>query len=236
MAHPTDRPRSAWPGRALTLAVAVGLAVAGCNYLGVMAEVLSPPVTVEATYQPPEGKKWLVFVDDLRYPVSYEPVKRELTERLNKKLLEHEVARDTVAYDQLLDLISVTPDFNRLAVHEVGQKVNADIVLHVEITKFSTKDQEFSPLWRGHLETQIRLIDANNPDKHRLWPDGISLTEGYPMPPVTRPETTDSSNTYGERLTREMTEEMAEKISKLFYSYKMHPGDREREEAFNRQP
>jgi len=202
----------------LTVALLVGAGLlTGCGaMIGWSANVFAPPKKVPPVYTPPAEKKILVFVDDILSPVNYEPVKGQLTEQLNHHLIEHDIANQTVAYEDLLKLIAATPNFNELAVIEVGQKLGADLVLYIHMDEFSLKDQEVSPLWRGYMETTIRVVDVR---EGRLWP--VDRPAGYPVDPVEIPAGTQPASDYGEQLAQKVAETMAQRIAQLFYEHEL---------------
>ena len=204
--------------RAITILLLLTAMIAtGCGpTIGWMVNAFAPPKKIEAVYEPPEGKTILVFVDDMKNPVSYEPVKAQLTESLNAMLEENKVAAATVPYRKLLELMSASRDFNRMAVGEVGQKLGADMVLYVIVEEFSLKENEMTPLWQGKLATTVRIVDTA---EGRLWPD--DRPEGYPVRPVETSPRADSSPRYGEVLSKVLAAKMADRIAKLLYDHKI---------------
>ncbi|MDY6913304.1 MAG: hypothetical protein SVT52_02445 [Planctomycetota bacterium] len=203
--------RTVW----LVMLTAMLSAVGGCAVVSWFVAQFAPPQKVKALYKPPKGKTLLVFVDDLGQEVTYAPIKGKLTEKLNKLLVAKGVAGQTVDYDRLVDLSIAASDFNRLAVCEVGQKLGADIVLYVWIDKFSLKDTEASPLWRGQFGTTVRLVDT---EAGRLWPQDRL---GYPVKPVETPRIDNASPTYGTELVDILAERMADRITKLFHDHRV---------------
>ena len=192
------------------------LILSGCQpMIGWMVNAFAPPQKIDAVYTPPEGKAIAVFVDDIKSPDRYEPIKRELTERLNEQLIEHNIAINVASYDDMLRLMAATPEFNKLAISEVGQKLGAEMVLYVHVDRFSLRDSAASPLWRGRLQTTIHIVDVL---EGRIWPDDRLE---YPVKPVTTPGTTDMSPTYETRLVKIMAIQMADRIAKLFYDHEV---------------
>jgi len=213
------------------LAVLAGalLECAGCMpAVGWLVNTFAPPKKIDALYKPPAGKTMLVFVDDLINPVSYEPIKGELTAQLNSVLEANKVSGRTVRYEDLLSLMASTPGFNRLSVSEVGQKLGADIVLYVKIDRFSLKENEATPLWQGTLATTVRMVEVQ---KGRLWPD--DRPEGYPVRPAETTPQTHPSPTYGEVLSKILAIQMADRIGKLFYDHSI-PADEARQQEATR--
>ena len=199
------------------LALAALLAGAGgCAPFAWFVALFEQPVKVKAVFKPPKGKTMLVFVDNLSHWLDYEPVKGELTERLNKQLREHGIAAGTISHERLSEFIAATPRFNQLGVIEVGQRLGADIVLYVQIDKFSLKDDRVSPVWRGRFHVTVRVVDVK---AGRIWPKGPG--PGYVVPPVEIPARTDSSATYGAHLAKIMAGKMADRVAKLFYDHEV---------------
>lgn len=209
------------PARSILLALLAVSATClhGCGVFAYLLTELSPPRKVPALYEPPADKKFLVFVDDLKYGSIHEPVKKELTDQLNRMLVDNNVAGSTIPYDDLLDLIIVTPKFNRLAVNQVGQELGADVILYVRVDKFSVKDDDISPLWHGQLEATVRVVDARtaDPDVVRMWPKDDP--DGFRVEPVEIPPVTDSSPGFGDAMSRKLAGQMAERIAKFFYEH-----------------
>ncbi len=201
----------------LPLLVLPIVACLGCGApIAWLVAQFAPPQKIEPVYEFPKNKKVLVFVDDLLNPVSYIAVKNDLTKKLNRQLTEHGIVKDVISYDRLMDLKGAMPKFNQLAISEVGNKLGADVVLYVQIDKFSLKDDEESPLWHGNFEATIRMVDV---DKGRLWPK--DRPSGYPVEPVKTPTQDNLSTTYGSELASQLATMMADKIAKLFYEHEV---------------
>jgi len=196
------------------LAAPLAISLCGCAFISWSVAQFSPPQEVKAIYKPPAGKTILVFVDDILHPVGYEPVKAELTERLNEQLTTQNTAGETIPYERLLNLIAATPQFDQLSISEVGRRLGADIVLYVQVEEFSLKDSPASPLWRGRFAATVRMVDV---EVGRLWPE--DRPGGYPVEPVEISARQETSPTYGAKLARDLAESLAEKIAKLFYDH-----------------
>ncbi len=213
------------PRRMFLLCVLVVLMgpLAGCQPLiGWFVNAFAPPRKVKPLYVLPSGKKILVFVDDIRNPVSYTPVKGQLTDTLNRLLLEHEVAAEIVPYEDFLGLMAAMPEFNELGIVNVGDRLHADLVLYIHLDEFSLKDNEATPLWTGRMRSKVRLIDVQKgllKREARLWPE--DRPDGYPVKPIELPPTTHPSPRYGEDLAKILADKMAERIARFFYEHKV---------------
>jgi len=192
------------------------LCAPGCAIPAWLAAQFGPEKKVPAEYEPTKGKTILVLVDDMLNPVDYEPVKIHLTEMLNEQLLAHKVAAKTIPYTRIGEFIAATPDFNSMAVCEVGSKLGADMVLYVQIDKFSLRDPAASQeLWKGRLQTTIRLVDVK---AGRLWPTDRPV--GHMVPAAETRTVSDDSPTRAETISKALAAETADRIAKYFYAHK----------------
>jgi len=127
----------------LAAVVVLGAVLAGtggCTQtLAYMMAMFAPPKKVSALYEPPKGKKYLVFVDDHPSPVSWEPIKHELASRIGRRLQQEKIASGIIPYERLQDLSS-SRDFERMSIAEAGQKLGADVVLYVQIDQFALRE------------------------------------------------------------------------------------------------
>jgi len=193
-----------------------GLAMfsAGCQLPLAILEKMFPTEKVPATFGLPADHTILVFTDDLENPVAYPPVKRKLTEEINKVLVDKKLAKDVVPYNKLIDLRTAEPDFNRLAVASVGRRLGATLVIYVNIKRFSLKDTPIEALWRGRFSANVRVVDVK---EGRLWPDerdgqNVSIKEGT---------VEDPSETYGAELAGNLAEKLGQKIAGLFHAHEV---------------
>ena len=213
---------------ALPMLCALAVACSSCQLIGWTAAQLQPPEKVKPLYVPQAGdKRVLVFVDDRANQISYQPIKRMLTEEINSQLIEHKITSDVIAYERVLDLQANQQDFDAMSIVRIAQLAGADMVLHVDITSFRLKEDESSPLWDGTIETSVRWVDAHAKTlaEARLWPK--SQANGHAVPAVTTPlkdVKEDTSATYATQVASTLAKEMAQRIVALFYEHTVQPG------------
>lgn len=224
--NPTDtHPRPTRPARpagrlaGLTLkllAVCCAASVlSGCPVAAWIATVFTPPKKIPPQYDLPQDKVVLVLVDDPQYLVGYAPVKFELTRYINELLEAHRLVRKTIPQKDLLRLIASEPDFNRLPTTQVGKKLQADLVIVVEVDEFSLKDAPLSPVYHGKFKTSVRVVSTK---KGKLWP--TDRKRGFPATIVeTERQEGDGSSQYEINLAKQMAQKMAGNIVNLFFEH-----------------
>ena len=146
-------------------------------------------------------------------PLSYPPAKRSLAKKLNDMLAEKEAAADLIPYDELKDLATQDPDFNKLEVATVGRKLGADLVIYIVLAPLTLKDSPADSLWHGRFGGKVRVVDVR---KGRIWPEE---SVGREVAIVEQP-VDNASETYGEKLALTLGEKLGEKIGFLFTDHK----------------
>lgn len=187
----------------------------GCAVIGWTVSLFVPAETVPAEYEPPKGKAYLVFVDDVAAPVEHEGVKRELTEQLNARLEQHKIASRTIDYGDMVKLVAATPQFQRMPVSEVGRKLGADVVVYVQIKRFELSEYAHSSTWNGLMEVSVRVVDVA--EQKRLWPE--DRPAGFPVDPVHMPQVDLDTRDQIARMSKMLAERTAERIIRLFVEH-----------------
>jgi len=170
-----------------------------------------PPKVVKALYKLPGGKTVLVFVDDFRRPVAHRPIKQELTERLNRQILAHRLAAKTIPHKQLADLARSAKDFGRMPIPAIGRKLGAELVVYIDIRKFSLKGKGAETLWRGRLEVSVKVVDSKT---GLLWP--ADRPGGCPLAYSDLRPSEGRAETHKAVVLKRVAQRMAEKIARLF--------------------
>lgn len=187
----------------------------GCAVIGWTVSLFVPAEKVPAEYEPPKGKAYLVFVDDVAAPVEYEGVKRELTEQLNVGLEQQKIASRTIDYGDVVKLVAATPRFQQLSVSEVGRKLGADIVVYVRIKRFELAEYAHSSTWNGLMEVSLRVVDVKQ--QRRLWP--VDRPAGFPVEPVQMPQVDLDTRDQVARMSKMLAELTAERVIRLFVKH-----------------
>lgn len=204
---------------ALVLSAAMAFGTAGCALVGWTVAQFAGPEKEPAEYTPPRNKTYLVFVDDMVSPVDYEPIKGDLTEQLNERLERSGTASDTVDYGDVVQLMSATPEFNRLAISEVGGRLGAEMVLYVQVDRFRLSEYQNTSTWNALLDVSVRVVDVEQ--QRRLWPD--DRPAGYPVEPVSIPQVEMDMADYADQLSKMLAKRTAERVIDLF---REHPKQR----------
>ncbi len=194
----------------LLLLASVMLLPVGCQLPFAILAKLFPEEKVQPRFVLPSDRTILVFPDDIKCPLVYPPAKRTLAEKVDKLLIAHSLAAETIPYDKLIDLRNAEPKFNLMSIPRIGRRLGADLVIYVSIEEFSLKDNPVDALWRGKLVARVKVVDVL---KGRIWPDESA---GFPIS-IAEPMTENTSETYGSQLARKLAERMAEEVCGLFH-------------------
>ncbi|MBN1556245.1 MAG: hypothetical protein JXA11_16005 [Phycisphaerae bacterium] len=177
---------------------------------------LFPPDKVPAQYDLDETSTALVLVEDPRHLSDRTTLKTQMSEFINRELEDRGLVERVIPYRQLMNLAAATNNFRTLSVAEVGKKLRADIVLYVEIDRFSLRDDPSSPFWHGKLTTRVKVISVK---EGRLWPK--ELPEGYsPARVDTGSVSGEGSLRFEQHLVQNMARDMGDNVTKLFYEHR----------------
>jgi len=209
--------RNAFCGVLLMLAAAVG----GCGpVISWVVGQFQRPKKVAALYRLEPKQHLLVFVESPG--VEGEMLCRDLTDLLNRQLRAKGLVRRTIPYAELMAMRLSRRDFGSLGIVAVGRALRADQVLYVHVDRFSLKDNPADVLWRGRLEVTVRVVRTAGEGQAggvRLWPK--DRPKGYPVGPVVRDPTVETSAGYRGRLRRALATDAADQIAKLFYTHRL---------------
>jgi hypothetical protein len=188
--------------------------IGGCTGIAWLANAFAPPEKIEAKHELEPKGKVLVLIDDLGQPIRYEQVKRLLTEKVNRLLLENNAAEKVVAYEDVFRLSANRKDFNQMGVSNVARALGATQAIYVYLDEFSLKDDPTISLWRGKLGVTVRVVDVKG---KTVWPE--DRPSGHSPELSKTPEVDDPSPTYGAKVAADLADDMALKIARLFYKH-----------------
>ena len=210
-----------WPLRPLGLwlgLMLVACACAGCNLIAyTLMKTVGPwvsPEEVKAEFRM-DGQSLLVLADtsDPSLESQFPRLEVVVGEAI-AKILRKEGATGPIVPIHSLEAARMTrTGFDRWSIAEVGEYFNVDLVLYVELYEFRLKDSPGSMVWHGYAESALRVVSPET--GKQVWPAlgsaRIVMAETLPDVQPTEP---------GE-LERILTEGLADKIARHFFTYKM---------------
>jgi len=151
----------------------------GCQYGGLMSIIGTPghyEKTIPAEYDLNQhaDKKILVLVNQPNWLDIQANLRFSLTEAISKNLREgvEFPEGNIVSYDELSEFRSGKSNFSLLLPAEVGEALNADLVLLVALESCRFDVMGESGYYRGALNAQVVLIDVPSGDK--VWPESAN--------------------------------------------------------------
>jgi len=212
----TDRHYPAWRLMGVAWFAVLVPPLAGCGGTGGawLWWLTDPEQKVEAEHRLDKGRLAILIDDDhgwLKDPA----IRPLLSESLVKALDENEVTSRVIPDERVVRLRARDPQFDRRGAREIGERLKADQVLHLNVRSFELHHEVADPVFRGNFVVAVKVLDvhATQPEDVRLWPQS---SEGR-LVEVTTDLHTGKGTRYHDDLTRRLCEEMADKIAKLFY-------------------
>ena len=180
----------------LLLAIAVAMALGGCNYLGAAGVILAGPPKVQALTELPKDRSLVIFIDDPSNRMRSTRLRDAMGGAADRKLLQEDIVKDVISSRSARlasRLDTAGPDGAMLSIVEIGRAVGADTVVWVVIDDFSltTDGVSFIPA----VTMRIKVMETGRGD--RLWPGEdqpagarvtIAMPQGQGVTPGSRPE------------------------------------------------
>lgn len=198
------------------------LALSACN-VGVPAlYILHGPPKIEAVTELDASRPTVIFIDDPMNVVPRKALRTQIGQAAERLILE----KNLVEKSNLVSTISIQRAAaggselgeDQPSVVDLGRRVGAEIVVYVQVTKFSLarEPSHLSPVAGG----VVKIFDTVN--NKRAWPDDAG---GFPFG-VELPDRTDQTSlspAQRNQWERSLADEFGRGIAQLFYTRERDP-------------
>lgn len=143
-------------------------ALSGCNYIGPMGYLIGGNGTVKAAYQLDKTRSHVVFVDDRENLLSNRPLRRTIAQCAERTLLDdNAVEKSDIISSEAVEAVTAADKWGRpMGISQVGQAVNADVVIYATIDQFTISSDGVSLSPQAVL--RVKVVDAKT--RERLFP------------------------------------------------------------------
>jgi hypothetical protein len=201
---------------ATSLALAACCMIGGCNIVGPIAAIATPPPKVQALYDL-QDVPTVVFVDDRDNLVSPSSLRRVVADTASSQLMANEAVSMTITPQDAMLIASRSDRNNALMdIEAIGRAVGAHQIIYVRITQFSATEDGYTPV--PVAAATVKVIDVVSGT--RVFP-GSEMPDGYPVRTTGKPV---DPSMYSTRTTRlKLYESLAaglgDEIAKIFYTH-----------------
>ena len=202
--------------RILLLMVGTLAAAVSCNIITPAAYIIEGPASNDAQYTLPD-RKVVVFVDDRKSVLSRTQLRTTIGDKvaadlLAKKLVPEAVAsRDAVAVARREDNAG-----KQVSTAEIGEKVGADVVIHVRMISFELSEPGGNP--RPNAVALVKGIDSTN--RARLFPSDPEAPGAEVRSTMNEVSMDLFNSTTGRRSIEDLlAANLGDRIGKLFYKH-----------------
>ncbi len=199
---------------------AAGLCVAampGCDYMAAAAYVIEGPPKVERQFELDDTKKVVVFVDDRSGTMPRKGLRRVIGQTAEETLLAEKALKAELVIPSAAAIAAVTQEKRGepLSVVEVGRTVGADVVVYVNVEKFTLSRDGVGAGNQPFAVAYVKVFDTAS--NRRIWPPE-SL--GKPIM-YTAAAGTQAPETLGERAKAEdaLAKRLGLEVARLFFTY-----------------
>ena len=174
-------------------------------------------VKVKAEFELTPDGSVLILVDDPEERLYSPATRNELADKLGKALEAHDAVGRVVPQSRLQRLRREKLDFEEITCRQIGELVEADEVLWVQIRDFYAEPEVDETISAARMAVAVKVIDARAKQRAevRLWPvdrEGRIVSTELHANEVMRAKT-------AEAISRGLTEKVAAEVGKLFYEH-----------------
>lgn len=179
----------------IVIALLFCLTTAGCNILGVGAQVLPPP-TIDAQYKGMRGQSVAVMVwADRGTRIDWPPIRLDLANSIQtllkprptkagkppKEIDEFEGATFPVLPSSIVRFQENHPEIEGQPITMVAPKLNVTRLIYVEIEDFATRAPGAIDLYRGHASATVKIIEIDPETKEaKIAYEESGITAAFP--------------------------------------------------------
>ncbi len=207
-------PRSRFVVAVLLLAPAFA-----CNptQMAILWHHLTGGETIEAKFKLTKGKL-AVIVDDPQGFVVTPVTFREFHDKFVEALRANGIESKVIPFEEWQQLRQRDPDYNtdKMTRRLIGEKLGADQVLFLNVTDFRLKKEPAAPIYEGRFAVRVAIYSTERKRDVRLWP---LQSDGEDVVVTTKPGPSDADDSAGD-ISRQLADEMADSVAKLFYDHK----------------
>lgn len=200
------------------LAAAALLAAGGCNMAVPALYVVQGPPKRPAMYTLPTDRKLVVFIDDRQNIINRLQLRAMLGDDISNELRRMKLVNDVVSGRELIAYVrKVETSTKRVSIEELGDAVNAEIVVYVEMDGFALSPDGATP--KPVASAFVKVVDVKA--KERLFPPMGGDPKGQPVQSELETQMPDAFRTSAQRRRMEdmLEKKLADDIAKLFYEY-----------------
>lgn len=200
------------------LAAAALLAAEGCNMAVPALYVAQGPPKRPAMFTLPADRKVVVFIDDRQNIINRLQLRAMLGDDVANELRRMKLVSEVVSGRELIAYVrKVETSTKRVSIEELGDAVNAEVVVYVEMDGFALSPDGATP--KPVASAFVKVVDVKA--KERLFPPLGGDPKGHPVQSELDTQMPDAFRTSAQRRRMEdmLEKKLADDIAKLFYEY-----------------
>ena len=188
----------------------------GCQPIIQFIAVMSGGERIAAQVKLTEGRL-LILIDDYEDLVTEPRAIEEVHKSISAVFLEKVVNDQVVPFAEWQELRHTDKEYDQLSVRAIGEKLGAEQVLYLRVTRFALSDEPGADIYRGRFNVRVKVITTKPIRDTRLWPERED--QGRLMTASTDPEPMDGDRS-AFQVARELSANLGHKVSKLFYGHR----------------
>jgi len=144
------------------------LTSSGCRLLALFADPPTKDVPAEYPYLADKRVCIVVRTDD-EIEFTYPDVRWETADHVRVALEGKVLGVDVVGPRKVVDFQRKESDWDSMDPARIGKRFDAERVLEIDLTQYTTREPESPHLYRGHISAAVRVYNTDFPGRDAAW-------------------------------------------------------------------
>ena len=172
-------------------------------------DVISPEFTMTK-------KPLLILFDDRNETVTHPRAIRRAHKEISDRFIQYVVNKIVIPFNDWQRLQQAERKYDKMSIREIGERLGADQVLYVRVSRFTVKAEAGAPLFKGEFMARVKVLSTDRTEEVRLWPRDPA---GRRIAVTTPPTSMGGEKSSGD-FADELGTKMGKAIAELFYEHR----------------
>lgn len=163
--------------------------------------------------------KLAILIDDPAGALPQPDLREDIHKSLAADLLDHKACASVVPASEIAKVERANRDFDNMSIRAIGEQVQADHVLYVQIQSFSTGEEARLGVYQGKAKALVKICSTAKKPDVRIWPMGGDGQVVEVSQPSEQTEQWNPGSKASDVYSRVISARLGKRIAMLFYEH-----------------
>ena len=192
------------------------VASTGCVRFAALWANMTGGDKVDAEFNLTKGPLLILLDDPNEDQISDPRVYEDLHKGISAHFLNFQVNSRVIPFEDWARLKQSDSKYNKLTIREIGEKLGAEQVLYLRVTRFVLQPEPGADVFQGEFSCNVKVLSTEGKRDVRLWP---KEDIGKKVTVRTKAEPSDGDRSAAD-VAADLATRMGQDVSALFYSHR----------------